>query len=546
MASPKMAINAISVSANQAEHSRIADAVARLDSPPTSNNVQAGAFSSGNGNNFEILSFHAAVPAAGGTGASTTAGDISQTVMQALSGLAPDLKITVQPNSTRLVLTGSERSREMARNMIAQLDIAEPLVELDTRVLEVDEGAQAQLGLKFPTPALATTYSEIAPTGTSGSSSDFLRLQGLTRTPLSLGAQLDFLISNNEAKILEDPRITTFSGRTATLRAGETVNILTTAGGGTGTVATTQIQSFQTGVTLDITPVVNTDKYITVTLHPSVNSIAGIGTSGVPNIQTRDTTTTIGLHDGETLIIGGLIEETDTKTIQKIPLLGDLPLIGRLFKDVGTSHSRNELVVTVTPHILRSGDVGSVTRLQYAPSPLPTVASSATMPPIRNALSSGSPAAPALSENVNAAAPLQVPPISFSIPTPGASPRAFPNAFNLTNTYNYGAAPQNNYADNNQPPRIFFIKVQPTVVNDGIPVTVSALTTTNVTSLTFGPATSTQPSQLLQIAPGKWQGNVTFDSTQLPSSIGNVTEVLIASTAQGTTTSVTIPFTIPK
>ena len=83
-----------------------------------------------------------------------------------------------------------------------------------------------------------------------------------------------------------------------------------------GTVATTQVQSFQTGVTLDITPVVNAGDYITVTLHPSVNSIPAISATGVPNIQTRDTTTTVGLRDGQTIVIAGLIEDLDQRSIQ--------------------------------------------------------------------------------------------------------------------------------------------------------------------------------------------------------------------------------------
>ena len=199
---------------------------------------------------------------------------------QALGASASDLHITLFPNSTKLVLSGSARSIGLAEALIAKLDVAEPLVELDTEVLEVDESVQKQLGFKFPTPLLSTTYSEIAPITSTGSTAQLGRLQALTRTPLSLQAELDFLVSTNKARILEDPRITTFSGRTASLRAGETVNILTTAGGGAGTVATTQVQSFQTGVTLDITPVVNADDYVTVTLHPSVNSETGVSAAG--------------------------------------------------------------------------------------------------------------------------------------------------------------------------------------------------------------------------------------------------------------------------
>jgi type II secretory pathway component GspD/PulD (secretin) len=459
-------LNALSVTATAQVQQRIADAIAQLDVAPGSSGSGQQPGPASGGPDSEVISLHAAVPGTAGN-ASTSATDIAQTVSQALSSTAPDLKITVQPNSTRLVLTGSERSIALAKDLIAKLDVAEPLVELDTEVLEVDEGVQKQLGFKFPTPALSTTFSEIQPATTaSGTTPQLLRLQAITRTPLSLSAQLDFLVSENKARILEDPRITTFSGRTASLRAGETVNILTTTGGGTGTVATTQVQSFQTGVTLDITPVVNADDYVTITLHPSVNSIAGVSAAGVPNIQNRDTTTTIGLHDGETIVVGGLIEDQDSRTVQKVPILGDLPLIGKLFQDVGVDHTRNELIVTVTPHILKPGMNGATLEpsLPAIPSPeaLPTLAATATLPPGRTA------AVPTVPQPSAALESPAAPPTS--VPSPAATaaaPAALPTAFGQTNTFTYGAAPSNNFADANAPPQIFYIQAQPTVVKDG-------------------------------------------------------------------------------
>ncbi|MBV8750783.1 MAG: type II and III secretion system protein, partial [Candidatus Eremiobacteraeota bacterium] len=127
-----------------------------------------------------------------------------------------------------------------------------------------------------------------------------------------------------------------------------------TTGGGTGTVATTQLQTFQTGVTLDITPVVNAGNFITVALHPTVNSLAGVA-NGIPQIATRDTQTTVAMHEDETLVIGGLIQDTTTRTTTKIPLLGDLPLIGRAFRNEELDGQRNELIITVTPHVVRLG-----------------------------------------------------------------------------------------------------------------------------------------------------------------------------------------------
>ncbi|MBD5656698.1 MAG: hypothetical protein IAI50_16185 [Candidatus Eremiobacteraeota bacterium] len=531
-------LNAISTSANFRDQARIASAITQLDAPP--GGLGASVAGPASGVDFEVISLQAAVPPAA-VGGSSSATDIAQTTLAALSTSAPDLKITVQPNSTRLVLSGSSRSRELAKNLINQLDVSDPLVELDTRVLEVDEGSQSQLGLKFPTPVLGSTYSEVPPsTNATGMSPPLLRLQGLTRTPLTLSAELDFLISTNRAKILEDPRITTFSGRTATLRAGETVNILTTTGGGTGTVATTQIQSFQTGVTLDITPVVNKNDYVTVTLHPSVNSIAAIGSSGVPNIQTRDTTTTIGLHDGETLVIGGLIEDTDTRSVQKIPILGDLPLLGRLFQDVGVQHTRNELVVTVTPRILKSG-VRSLSTVLPAltTAMLPLIAAEATLPP-----NDSPPRATTTTMPTQPPAPPS-PAFTPSL-SPKISPTNVPGAFAQTNAFVFGAAPQNNFADANQAPQIFYLKAQPTVVEDGTPVTISVLTTTNVTSLTLGPTASLQQVMFSQIGPGKWQSTFNFDSSQLPNISGNTSELVTASAGSGTSISLRVPFSLVR
>src|SRR4029077_6144984 len=215
---------------------------------------------------------------------------------------------------------------------------------------------------------LSTTYSEIVPTPPPGqfNSPPLLGLQPGTRTPLSAQFTLNFLIQNGEARVLADPRITTISGHTASIRAGDTSYILTQTGGGAGSIATTQLQPFQTGVTLDITPVVNAGNSISVTLHPSVSSLAGTAFN-LPEIATRDTQTTVTLLDNQTLVIGGLIQDTYSRTDKKTPILGDIPLIGKLFHaahtpligklfhGVNLTHNKNELIIVVTPHIVAPG-----------------------------------------------------------------------------------------------------------------------------------------------------------------------------------------------
>lgn len=559
-------LNAITVTSNLTMQRRIADAVGQLDVAPSGDPNSAGGGPGASG--VEVVRLKAAVPGLQG-GPSTTATEIANTVTQSLQGSASDLHVVVPPNSTELVLTGSPYSIKLAKELIDKLDQPQTMVALDTEVLEVDEGTVKQLGLQFPSAAIGTTFTEVPPVYPAGSANagqqiSYLNLSPLIRTPISFTAQLNFLIANNKARILEDPRITTVSGRTASLRAGETVNILTTTGGGTGTVATTQVQSFQTGVTLDITPVVNDGDYITVTLHPSVNSIAAISAAGVPNIQTRDTTTTVGLHDGQTIVIAGLIEDQDSRSIQKIPFLGDLPLLGRaLFTYQNVQKTRNELIVTVTPHIVRPGESGAIGRTKLGipkPEGLPTLPPGTQLPPPRKTVAaadippptSGLPHAPE-PQPVNVPTPAALPPPhapkNVTTPPPSAPPAAptpapLPTAFSQTNVYTFGQAPQNNYAAPNAAPQIFYVQVSPSVIKNGQSMTIAAITSTNVAQLTFGPNALLPMATLQSIGPGQWQGTFPFSSAGLPIGQASVSLALTATTQMGGTVALPIPLSI--
>ncbi|HEV3086912.1 MAG TPA: secretin N-terminal domain-containing protein [Candidatus Elarobacter sp.] len=395
------ALNALSVVATTSEHQRIADALAQLDTtgtapggPPVQQPGSAESLVAGAAG-IEVISLKAAAPGLNGA-PSSSATDIATTVTQALQGTAPDLRITVPPNGTQLVLSGSAYSIRLAKSLIDQLDVEQKLVVLDTEILEVDETAARNLGLSFNSPVISSTFGETAPVSADGGTPPpFIRLQQFTRTPISFGLNLNLLIQNGKGRVLADPRITTISGRTATIRAGDNIAILTTTGGGTGTVATTQLQTFQTGVTLDITPVVNAGGFITVALHPTVNSLAGIS-NGIPQIATRDTQTTVAMREDQTLVIGGLIQDTTTRTQSKIPLLGDLPLLGRAFRNEEMNRQRNELIITVTPHIVSPGapNLSPGPPLPALPTaqPLPTLPPGTTLPPRATPAASASPA----------------------------------------------------------------------------------------------------------------------------------------------------------
>jgi len=423
----------------------------------------------------------------------------------------------------------------MAKRLIAQLDVTQPLVVLDTEILEVDETVAKNLGLQFASPLVTSTFTEVPPSADAfGNAQPMTGIQPFTRTPISLGVQVNLLIQKGQARILADPRITVISGRTASIRAGDTISILTTTGGGAGTVASTQLQSFQTGVTLDITPVVNAEDYISVTLHPTVNSLEGI-LNGVPQIATRDAQTTVGLQEDQTLIIGGLIQDSTNRTESRIPILGDLPVVGRAFRNSTLNKNRNELVVAVTPHVLKPGQgyVSPGPALPVAPTPeaLPTLPPQTVLPASRPQSAAQQTSAPVQT--------LGAPAVGSATPAaPAASPT--PQAFSELNVFTYGQAPQNNYAAPGSPAQIFTVRLTPTVLHGATPVSISAITTTNVKSLTLSYGQVKIP--IAQSSPGVWQSTL---SLQTATSLRGSTALVLTGTKEDrTAVTLSIPVTI--
>ena len=538
-------LNALSVTATAAEHQRIADGVARLDG------TAGGSAPTGEAGNtvisvgplaHEVIQLQSIVPNSG-YGNSTSPQDIGNAVQQALSVAYPDLRVVVPNGTQQVILTGNSQSVRAAKALIAELDIVPQSVVLDTEILELDESSSRNLGLQLGTTSIGTTFSEIQPTPdpNNGIPGRLIRFQPLTRTGISFQAQVNLLIQNGKARVLADPRITTISGRTATIRAGDSISILTTVGGGSGTVATTQLQTFQTGVTLDITPIITNNGELSVALHPIVNSLTGF-INGVPQISTRDTQTTVHLRDNETLVIGGLIQETLQHTESKIPLLGDLPLIGRAFRNQTTTSTRNELIIVVTPHLLSGSATTTVpTAIGGAtiptPRPLPTLPPSARFPtaaptPARTPAPTPSPA-----RDTKAAAPGAT---GSATPTPAATPSAFAQA----NVYVYGSPPPSTYAGPSDAPQIFYAMLSPTVLTPNARIKVSAIVTTNVQKLTISAGTTT--IGLSPVGAGTWQAVFAANTLNLPPTATTLQLTLTASRGDGQSASIQLPVSLMR
>jgi type II secretory pathway component GspD/PulD (secretin) len=530
-------LNALSVTATASEQQRIADAIAQLDMLPGGSGASSGVQQPGSavntgfgpgGNGVEVITLKAAIPGAN-QAESTSATDLATAVTQALQQSAPDLRIAVPANSTQMVLTGSPYSIRLAKQLIDQLDVSPPQVVLDTEVLELDETGQKNVGLLLP-PALSAIYSEIPPVGINGATPPpVLGIQPWTRTTLSAQVVLNALMTTGHARVLADPRITTISGHTASIRAGDTINYTTSiVNGGVGSFVTQQVQSAQTGVTLDITPVVNANNSISVTLHPTVNSLLNVSSQGIPSIANREALTTVTLSDNQTLVIGGLIQEDESRNDTTVPILGQIPLIGRLFHNYTTSNNRNELIIVVTPHILGPNSApivpGPALPAIPTPEPLPTLPPGTALP-------------------AQGSMPIPLgPALSTPLPASSAGPIPTPTAFAHANEFQYGRAPSNTYAAPGDPPQIFYALFSPTVLQNGVQVTVSVITTTNIARVSIG--YGSYLNSLTQVAADKWQSAFTFNGSGFPFGVPNVSLALTAYRQDGTAATVQIPVSI--
>ena len=185
----------------------------------------------------------------------------------------------------------------------------------------------------------------------------FLDAGYLARQPSVFQVTLDWLLKNNRAEVLANSKIATMNNRIATLEVIDVIPYVLTAGGLGGQV---QVQKEEVGIKLMIKPTVNTDGYITTDITPEVSSVFQLigPENNIPWVVKRTSTTTIRVKDGQSIIIAGLLGVNSKITQHKFPFLGDIPLIGSLFRHRSEDIKKTDLIIQITPRILTSDESG--------------------------------------------------------------------------------------------------------------------------------------------------------------------------------------------
>ena len=316
---------------------------------------------------------------------------IAQTINLMLTGNLPDKiddkdkktdinnKVMIDESENTISFYGTLKQYEQIKKFLQEQDKPQKQVSLEAKVTAIQKDAAKDLGVswewsKLPqSPEHEITYDTVKHTvinedGTKEEITDYLPVDEVTRKwnddenipgvirfgkgvdgypyEFYYAAKIDALISDGKANILARPNITTIQGKEAVINIGSEVPVPTVST--TNSTTTTSIKYREAGIILKCTPRVNEDGIITVKVHTEVSSPMYVEDMKAYRFQKRSADTIVRLKDGQTMVIGGLIGSDEAKQMSRIPFLGDIPILGNLFKHIQKSKSDTEVMIFLT------------------------------------------------------------------------------------------------------------------------------------------------------------------------------------------------------
>ena len=261
----------------------------------------------------------------------------------------------VHEKTNSLVMRDTPEAIRLAEKIIADQDGSDPEVMLEVEVLEVSSSRLTELGIKVPDQVTLNPIPSNTTTGlTLGD------LKGITRDRLSvssLSTTLNLLWQDGEVNMLASPRIRVQNGEKAKILIGDRVPVITettVSSGGTAT-PTTNVNYLDVGLLLEVEPEIHSDREVGIKINLEVSNITRdilVGNTLAYQVGTRKTSTVLRLRDGETQVLAGLINDEDRNSSSKIPGLGQLPILGRLFSSQRDDGKKTEIILSITPRII--------------------------------------------------------------------------------------------------------------------------------------------------------------------------------------------------
>jgi len=344
-----------------------------------------------------------------------------QDVVNAMRTILEVSRIQQLPSQGAIVVRGTPDQVALAQKLVDDLDRTKPEVLVEVAVMQVSRDKAHTLGINPPTSASVQLQNNIntssSSSSTTSTTSSTTSSTGINLNTLANLNATDFqvtipqatataLLSDTDTKIIQNPQIRALDGQKATLKIGDRVPVATGSfqpgigGVGINPLVNTQFQYLDVGVNIDITPRVHAGREISLKMSmdvSAVDSYVSIGGISQPVIGQRKIENDIRLKDGEVSLLGGMMEDSRTKSLTGIPGLASIPILKYLFSQDTSDHSTNEIVFVLIPHIIRAPegqrgnadmlDVGTANALELrrsnskAATPASTVAPAAPAAP---------------------------------------------------------------------------------------------------------------------------------------------------------------------
>jgi len=309
-----------------------------------------------------------------------------QDVVNAIRAVLDVQRVQQLLSQNALVVRGTPDQIALAQKLVEDLDKARPEVIVDIAVMEVSKDKSRTLGLSPPTSASIALQSNLnnsttstttttpgatsSPTGQEGINLNSLANINATNFQVTIpSANLSTLMGDSSTKLIQNPQVRALDGQKATLKIGERVPVATGSfqpgigGVGINPLVNTQFQYLDVGVNIEITPHVHQNGEVTLKLVMEISSVTGqasIGGISQPIIGQRKIEHEIRLKDGEANLQGGIMTETETKSLTGIPGLAQIPILKYLFGQTTQDHATDELVFAIVPHIIRGSEVSEI------------------------------------------------------------------------------------------------------------------------------------------------------------------------------------------
>ena len=263
--------------------------------------------------------------------------------------------VNVSDEINSIIVIGQPKEIEKVEQVLKTIDVPQPQVILEAKIIEVNKDALKDLGVDW-SDQINLQYQEggrpVDMANVEDPSSKVFSVEAFQRNPIQFSAVIKMLENQNKAKVLSNPKITTLNDKEAEIFVGDRIPYtVTTISGG---VATTDVRFEEPGIRLKITPSIIGDDFVVIKVEPEVSFIFAFRgpNDEFPQTKKRQATAYVRVKNNQPFILGGLLNQEDKKNLYKVPMLGDVPLLGNLFSYEKHTLLDTELIITVTPTIV--------------------------------------------------------------------------------------------------------------------------------------------------------------------------------------------------